>query len=354
MLLVEFWQTLAREGPAAWRRLLASPLPARCCLASATRRRRSLPSECVVASGFADGHLQLGLVSVEGDRSRAGGTEMPFLDAADNGPRAEPARGILLDTQRQKAPGGRDCYTVSLGVHMITLRAVAAIALSVAAPVIGQSALTGIRVTPLGVDSDTLNVELGVTVYTTGAGQGIYQYNHAFLGDSYDVYVTSPHPLAFHFRVLNPAVPAIQWGDGETLARATAPLVATGPPRTYGAAFSHTYPAPGDYEVSVGSFGLIGRPDSSAYENPRLPPVAGDALYTQTVQRFFIRDYGVFLTSGTETLRFDGPRAIALTDSTPIDLLGAVLEVPNLSSWGLASLAGALLAAGWLILRLKA
>jgi len=55
--------------------------------------------------------------------------------------------------------------------------------------------------------------------------------------------------------IFNPRLPAIDWGDGNTITQTTLPLLSSGPPNVYRRSFSHSYASSGGYSVKVGAFG---------------------------------------------------------------------------------------------------
>lgn len=216
-----------------------------------------------------------------------------------------------------------------------------------------QPTLTGIRATQTGTDPLAVTADLDVTVYTTPAPYGS-PYDTGFLGDQYSgTFTFFGYTYNFLFRILDPSVDAIRWGDGSTVDRTTVPLVSAGSPRTFRGSFSHTYPAPGTYPVTVGAHGFMGYPDDGTYDNPQLPPVTGNAIYDNSAVSYYrisIEGYPGYTTTGTTTFAYYSPIAVALTNSLDVEI-PTVLEIPTASESGLLVLALSLLAAGVAFLR---
>lgn len=192
---------------------------------------------------------------------------------------------------------------------------------------------------------------MNVTVSTTGKPSSIH-YGRGFIGDVYSGTFSIVDDVRFRFRLLTPTIPGIDWGDGVQQPGGTLQLQSNGPPRTFSGTFTHTYPAPGEYTVTVGSFGLLGYPDSPGYDNPQLPALTGTVLYATHVERFFLFDFGVIFSSGTNSFEFDEPAAYGIVNRAQAQAGPAPpAEIPTASAWALGLLAGTLVVVGVRALR---
>lgn len=125
----------------------------------------------------------------------------------------------------------------------------------------GASHWRGIRATVQSVDQGSRVVDISVTGYTyeTGGEPGPFT----------ETFVEENSPTTGLGRANDSlAIPAIAWGDGETLSETALPGVAGGTPPffAYRAAFSHTYEAPGSYTIRVASVCCAPSPESPSYE----------------------------------------------------------------------------------------
>jgi hypothetical protein len=155
-------------------------------------------------------------------------------------------------------------------------------------------------------------------------------------------------------------IPAFDFGDGSTVLQTTLPLatVAGGPGGThvYRRSFTHSYPAPGSFRLTVGSTcGLCysvryyqSRTTAptvitSYYRRPLPIIITGNAARTATFEGTFVfppyifRRFTFFIQ--------------ALTNSTMIDLAPEPAAIPTTSSLGLTLLGVLLAGAGILLLR---
>lgn len=78
--------------------------------------------------------------------------------------------------------------------------------------------------------------------------------------------------------LLQPPLPAIDYGDGATVQSTTIPFAASGPPNVYRGSFSHTYPAAGNYTIRTGVFS-IDPATSPTTGNPVIIPAGGSFSY---------------------------------------------------------------------------
>ena len=200
---------------------------------------------------------------------------------------------------------------------------------------VGQSSLTGLRATVVGTDV-LGNVDLDVTIYTDGSPAS----SVGFLGDEYTATTTFlGYTTNLLFRMLDPEIHAIEWGDGSNLERTTIPFVSAGPPRTFRGSFSHSYPDLSERTIRVGSTGWLGYGDGGAtgYDNPRLPPLTGQPLYATAVESYYRVSYVGYpgeTIRGTAIYTFPSPFAVALTNTT-VAAFPSALEIPTTSHRGL-------------------
>ncbi len=113
--------------------------------------------------------------------------------------------------------------------------------------------------------------------------------------------------------LLNPSLPAIDWGDGNTLGQTTLPQVSSGPTRVYRRSFSHSYASTGAYNVRVGAYS--GRINSTL-------PGGGNILTVNTPDSFKYKSYSstIYKSSGNpvSTLTHSSTHTIASPDHLAI------------------------------------
>ena len=220
---------------------------------------------------------------------------------------------------------------------------------------IAQPTLTGVRATITGTQFDG-TLDLDVTLYTSPRSP-YGPYSTGFLGDRYSGSTTFfGYTTLFSYRILDPAIPAIEWGDGSTLDHENLTLVSSGPPRTYRGSFTHTYPDTStDRTIRVGAHGLLGYADAPGSDNPALPPVTGNAIYANAMQRSYRVEFvGDTTYSGVSTRGFRQPMAVGITNTV---VAAAALfpdppPIPSASHWGLVVLSLGLGVGGaWLLRR---
>jgi len=183
----------------------------------------------------------------------------------------------------------------------------------------------GVRISNVVPDQNTLQVDFDVTEYLSLS----YIYGTAYLG------FFNTYPLA----------PAVDFGDGSFVPPLAfpygIPFVSTGTfPTTNGGSqqyqkfrgsFSHTYGAPGIYDINANSFCCADYPTNAVVG-------AGD------------------LTTYTLTYKGTYYSFPFFNDAVQVDLTGggdepSILEIPTMSTVGLMALGFALLGAGFVALR---
>jgi hypothetical protein len=203
----------------------------------------------------------------------------------------------------------------------------------------------GVRVSVTDVRPETLEVDFDVTGYT--------QHRDGTLGGP-----PSGNPILLGTPLVG--YPAFDFGDGSTVVQTTLPLatVAGGPGGThvYRRSFTHSYPAPGSFRLTVGSTcGLCYsvryyRSRTSAptvitsyYRRPPHPIVTGHVAQTTTFVGTFVSPPYIFR-------RFTY-FVQALTNGTDVHLAPTAAPIPAVSSAGLVVLGVLLAGAGLLLLR---
>jgi len=243
-------------------------------------------------------------------------------------------------------PGRRQCVVrASLALLAVI------VTLAWPAPARGQEPapyhVVGIKATVTGTDPLANQADLDVTVYVSSTDS----YPFTYLGFPY-----SPFNL-----------PAIDYGDGNTLSSTTLPLASPGggPNGTNvyrnAVSFHHTYPGPGNYTVRVnsnccvgfqGTFKVLYTPSpttpvlSTTYDT--IPTIiTGNPAATT-------RYAGTYTPTEAPSYRlvYSYYGLLALSNTVPVRLVFPVLKVPTASATALLALGIALLATGtWLLRR---
>ncbi|MGD2116112.1 MAG: hypothetical protein PVG07_13745 [Acidobacteriota bacterium] len=201
----------------------------------------------------------------------------------------------------------------------------------------------GIKITATDVRSESLEADFDVTMYTR-----LFTYS------------------TFPAGVPTFGLPAIDYGDGDTLPTTTLVLASAGGgpggSNVYQnlASFTHTYPSPGPYTVTAAGYcTLCGRSEYTIFPagSPGNPTYTGtfDLLPTMVIGNLAATTF----FSGTTSLIFSPSYSVryavtlyyAVTNTTRIFLDQNILEIPTASTWGLAALGGLLLLSGLLVLR---
>ncbi len=216
--------------------------------------------------------------------------------------------------------------------------------LAVAVPQLqAQGRPSGLAVSQTGNTGN--DVDLDVTLYTT------YPFAATPTGYLGNRFVT---PTFFYVgTMLNPTINAIDYGDSTgTISNTSVPLVAAGVPNTFRGSFTHTYPGPGAYPVTVGVASMLGYIDYATpyFTNPLLPVSTGNTVTTNV---FSFSAYSPFAGT-TVNLAFSVayPFAVGITNTTEAVVASEpVIEVPTLSEIGLLLLVLVLGIAGVRFLR---
>ncbi len=241
--------------------------------------------------------------------------------------------------------GRRHCVVMA---RLVLLTVV--VALCATAPARAQEApyhVVGIKATVTGTDPLLYQADLDVTVYVSSYGS----YPFTYIGFPY-----SPFNL-----------PAIDYGDGNTLASTTLPLAGpgTGPNGTNvyrnAVSFHHTYPGAGNYVVRVTSgccVGFQGWFKVYYTSNPTTPvfSTSYDTLPTIITGNpaATTRYAGTYTPTQSPSYRlvYSYYGLLALSNTVPVDFAQAVLNVPTASATALVIFGLTLLAAGvWLLRR---
>lgn len=159
----------------------------------------------------------------------------------------------------------------------------------------------GIKVTITNLDVPTKTSDIDITAYTSTTNT---LSNLVKIGP-------------FPYVAGAPIYPAIDWGDGSTVSTTSLTVIATGPPAAMRGSFSHSYGGVGPYTVRVAS-GCCGGGPTAETGNP------------------------VYETSAAH----DPSYVRQFTNTVVVDFS----SVPAASGLGLFLLAGALLAAGAILL----
>lgn len=207
----------------------------------------------------------------------------------------------------------------------------------------------GLRITASNVDMELRAADFDLTAYTRGYGPNT---------------VTSGGATVANLGSTFFGYPALDFGDGNTVAAATLGLAnpggGPGGSNVYRglASFSHTYPGPGTFTVRT-AMPCVGCFQSSYVVFPAGSPVPND--FSQTIDfrpTNVIGNQPLRLTyAGTTyspalsaSIRFSA-RVYPVVTNTAQVLLGSVLDVPTTSTWGLFLLGAILIAAGLVHLR---
>jgi hypothetical protein len=231
-----------------------------------------------------------------------------------------------------------------------------AVSLALSAPAAGAGRPSGLRITVQSVDRISGEVDFDVTLFTDrpfphGAAQGL-------LGEL--AYTTFN---GFTATVLDPRVPALDYGDGQVLPALRLPRVGPG---TYRASFRHTYPGPGVYPLRAGALTCIGLqagPDCAPAGTPDGAPFAfGQPVAADRVE---FRVYTTWTnTTATFTYDYPQPRVVGVTNTPgpfqphPHPVTAGLhipeahaLEIPTISWTGLAALVALLSGCALALLR---
>ena len=213
---------------------------------------------------------------------------------------------------------------------------------ALAVPAFSQpSGTVGLRVDLPSVDASMRTVDLELTMYTRGGG---------------------PYGVAGRTDL---GIPAIEWGDGETVATVPMALTAvgTGPggSNVYrSATFSHTYPAgPEMFTVRAGMSCVDCDRGSFVFFPSGSPP---PATFTQTQSNLPTQVLGnlaamtsnsgtVYLGTFSTSARYLAETWRAVTETAQVLLPTPVTEIPTISEWGMLILGAFLLLAGIRALR---
>ncbi len=204
-----------------------------------------------------------------------------------------------------------------------------------ASQAVAQGLPSGLSVTNVGADEldVTFDVELN-TVYPFYYAAPIGRLGTQFYTPTFAGY----YGLA---TMTNPAINAIDYGDGSSPVGATTVPLATagappGTPNTFRGSFTHTFPAAGDYTVTVGKNSFLGPVGSTIY-----PVTTGNIVSQNTIGFSQYSSFYGTTVNFTTVLTF--PFALGVTNSTALTS-GAfpsatpVVEVPTASSTGLIAL----------------
>lgn len=200
----------------------------------------------------------------------------------------------------------------------------------------------GIRVSVSDLRPDVLEADLDLTMYTR-----VGPYPSTYAGVPYY------------------GLPALDYGDGDTLSTTYLVLEGTGTgpggSNVYrsAASFTHTYPDKGPYTVTAASLCTAclradytflyypgGTPTTSgpATLDYRPQTVVGNLAVTTTYSGTAPTPFGSYL------VRYAVTYYQAVTNTTLVDFR-TVLDIPTASTWGLVLLGGALLLTGLVLLR---
>lgn len=199
-----------------------------------------------------------------------------------------------------------------------------------------DSELQGLRVTVGSVDSVTGDVT--ITITATGLDSSTFRTGTGlFLGTQFLKDANTGTPV---LSMISPKIPAIDWGDGSTLAATNVPLSSAtggnGGNPLYKGQFSHTYATAGSYTIRA--FGVHVREGGYLSTNTNIP-YYGNAVYQPTWK---VKSY----SGGTNTYR-----SVAFgVSQTATATLAAV---PSLPSKGLGALAAALALSGAALLTIR-
>jgi hypothetical protein len=190
-------------------------------------------------------------------------------------------------------------------------------------------------------------VDFDITLTTTGTSPlGTIGSPVGFLGNLWSFQYSFFGTVTNRYVAINPALPAIDYGDGSTLDNTVLPMVAPGPPRVYQGSFMHTYPSQGSYTATAGVFRFIG-PAATV-----TPPAPGNGnlvtLGTATPIQFYRYLLPTFPTPTYLSGTFGTPYVIGMTNSATVQ---AFADIPAVQPIGLFLLAGLLAAGGLFLLR---
>lgn len=231
--------------------------------------------------------------------------------------------------------------------------------------VFAQGRPSGIRISVTGVDSVSGQVDFDVTLNTNSAyGVPPAATPTGLLGDYlFTVFYATTYPPGYTGRLLNPAVMAIDYGDGNMIPRSK---IANVGPGQFRGSFSHTYPGPGTYDLRataaallVGNTNTVVPTTGNAVTNPN------QAVTTPTGAQSFLGSwYGRSFFGGALTYNLVAPIgggqhvfgvSNSVTSGAPNGAPGGgllilpvvpTLSIPTASEVGLLALAAAIAAAG--------
>ena len=228
-----------------------------------------------------------------------------------------------------------------------------------------QGRPAGIRITVTNVDSTSGQVDFDVTLNTaTYYGYGTISPRYGLLGSYvFTSFYATTYPPGYTGQLLNPVVPAIDYGDGSVVGNIQIPQVG---PNQYRGSFSHTYPGPGTYDLRASANSVLLGPTTSVtfttgnqVTNPNQYSSGSQTIYGSWVGRSFF--------GGATTYRLVGPVgnvhvwgvSNSVTSGSPYGAAGGglaitappVIEVPTASDFGLLILALLLGGMGAVILR---
>ena len=266
------------------------------------------------------------------------------MKAPSAGPRRnfQPHGPSQLHRQPQRHP--RRTSPLQVGALLLLGLLLAPIAALAQEPPPGPSGLAdgvGIRVSISDLRPHDLEADLDLTMYTrvgpyssTNAGVPTYGF------------------------------PALDYGDGDTLATTLLVLEGTGTgpggSNVYrsAASFTHTYPASGSYTVTAASLcTACVRAEYTFLYPGGTPTASGPGTIDYRPQTVVGNLAGTYTYSGTtETpfgsylVRYAATYYLAVTNTARVELF-PLLEIPTTSTWGLLLLGASLLVAGWFALR---
>lgn len=237
----------------------------------------------------------------------------------------------------------------------------AVLLLVVHSAVFAQGRPSGIRITVTNVDTVSGQVDFDVTL-NTSAPYGVppAATPSGFLGDYlFTVFYATTYPPGYTGRLLDPAVMAIDYGDGNTIPRTK---IANVGPGQFRGSFSHTYPGPGIYDLrataaalQIGNTGTVVPTTGNVITNPNQAPTTPTGTASFLGSWYGRSFFGGALTYNLVAVAGGAQHVWAFSNSVTSGspngaagggLLIPTVPIPTASEIGLLLLAAAIAAAG--------